>query len=123
MTGTILNGAGILIGGMIGLTLRRQLTPATQVGIKGLLGVMVVFVGLKTTWMSLGGGPGPIVKQLAIVIVALMLGRLTGRLLRLQKGLNCLGQSARDRFSLAGPAKPSRGEEGLITCPIVLLVG
>ena len=46
MIGTILNAAGILIGGILGLTMRRQLTAATQVGLKGALGVLVIFVGL-----------------------------------------------------------------------------
>jgi uncharacterized membrane protein YqgA involved in biofilm formation len=38
MIGTILNAAGILIGGILGLTLTRQLSPAAQTGIKGMLG-------------------------------------------------------------------------------------
>ena len=48
--GTILNAVGILIGGILGLLLRRQLTLPTQVAIKNGLGVLVIFVGLKTTW-------------------------------------------------------------------------
>ena len=123
MIGTILNAAGILIGGILGLTLRRQLTAATQVGLKGALGVLVIFVGLKTTWTSLGGGLWPVTKQLIIVILALTLGRLSGRLLRLQKSLNSLGQYARDRFAKAGAEKPQRWSEGFITCTILFCVG
>ena len=73
-TGTLLNALGILTGGFAGLTLRRQLTHPTQVALKGVLGVLVVFVGLKTTWTSLGGGFWLILKQLTIVILALTLG-------------------------------------------------
>jgi len=123
MIGTILNAAGILIGGILGLTLRRQLTAATQVGLKGALGVLVIFVGLKTTWMSLGGGFWLVLKQLAIVILALTLGRLTGRLLRLQKNLNSLGQYAKERFAKAGTDKSQRWSEGFITCTILFCVG
>jgi hypothetical protein len=123
MIGTILNAAGILIGGILGLALRRQLTPATQVGLKGMLGVLVVFVGLKTTWTSLGGGFGPVVKQMTIVILALVLGRLTGKLLRLQKSLNSLGQYARERFNQAGSEQSRRWSEGFITCTILFCVG
>lgn len=123
MIGTILNAAGILIGGILGLTLRRQLTAATQVGLKGALGVLVIFVGLKTTWTSLGGGLWPVTKQLIIVILALTLGRLTGRLLRLQRNLNSLGRYASDRFAKAGSEKTQRWSEGFITCTILFCVG
>jgi hypothetical protein len=123
MLGTILNAAGILIGGILGLTLRRQLTPATQAGLKVALGVLVIYVGLKTTWTSLGGGIIPVLKQVFIVIIALALGRLTGRLLHLQKGLNRLGQYARERFTQAGTDKTQRWSEGFITCTILFCVG
>ena len=130
MIGTILNALGILIGGILGLTLRKQMSQATQVGIKGALGVLVIFVGLKTTWTSLGGGVGLVLKQVLIIILALTLGRLTGRLLHLQKGLNRLGQYARERFAKsASPGDPAastaghRWSEGFITCTILFCVG
>ena len=123
MIGTILNAAGILVGGLLGLTLRRQWTPATQGALKGMLGILVIYVGLKTTWMSLGGGFGPVLKQLAIVILSLMLGRLTGRLLHLQRGLNRLGKYARERFARAGTDKSQAWSEGFITCTILFCVG
>src|SRR5438046_10641450 len=103
MIGTILNAAGILLGGILGLTLSKQLSPTRQVALKGLLGVLTVYVGLKMTLLSLGGGIGPIAKQLFIVLLALMLGRITGRLLHLQKILNRLGQYAKEKFSQNKP--------------------
>jgi uncharacterized membrane protein YqgA involved in biofilm formation len=126
MLGTILNAIGILVGGILGLTLRRQMSQATQVGIKGALGILVIFVGLKTTWSSLGGGFGLVAKQLVIVILALTLGRLTGRLLRLQKGINALGRYARERFAKAGAENAQQQQkwaEGFITCTILFCVG
>ena len=123
MLGTILNALGILVGGVLGLSLRRQLSLPVQVGIKGLLGVLMVVVGLKTTWTSLGGTLGQIAKQLFIVILALIFGRLTGRLLRLQKGLNRLGAYARDRFTQAGSESGHKWSEGFITCTILFCVG
>jgi uncharacterized membrane protein YqgA involved in biofilm formation len=123
MIGTILNAAGILIGGILGLALTRQLSPAAQAGIKGLLGVLVVFVGLKTTWTSLGPGFGLAARQLLIVIVAMMLGKLTGRLLHLQKGLNKLGQYAKEKLTQPSSDKARRWSEGFITCTILFCVG
>jgi uncharacterized protein len=121
--GTLLNALGILIGGVLGLTLRRQLTHPTQVALKGALGVLVIFVGLKTTWDNVGGGFGSVLKQMTIVILALMLGRITGRLLHLQKGLNHLGQYARQRFAKATPDQSQNWSEGFITCTILFCVG
>lgn len=124
MTGTILNALGILIGGALGLLLKRQLTLPTQVGIKNMLGVLVIFVGLKTTWDNLGGGGiFLILKQLTIVVLALTFGRLTGRLLHLQKGLNRLGQYARKKFSAATPEQANRWSDGFITCSLLFCVG
>jgi len=122
MIGTILNAAGILLGGILGLTLSKQLSPRRQVAIKGLLGVLVVYVGLKMTVLSLGGGVGAIAKQLFIVLLALILGRITGRLLHLQDFLNRLGKYAKQKFSSATPGAGSIGE-GFITCTLLFCVG
>ncbi len=94
-TGTLLNAAGILIGGIVGLTLRRQLTRPTQVALKGLLGVVVVIVGLKTTWTSLGGGFWLVLKQIAIVLL----------------------------FTRSSVDATQRWSEGFITCTILFCVG
>ena len=123
MTGTILNAIGILAGGILGLALRRQMSPATQIALKGALGILVVFVGLKTTWESLGGGFWLVLKQVAIVILALTLGRITGRLLHLQKSLNKLGQYAKERFTRAASEKANLWSEGFVTCTILFCVG
>ena len=53
LTGTILNALGILIGGLLGLTMSRQFAPSTQVALRGLMGVFTVIVGLRLTWSGL----------------------------------------------------------------------
>jgi uncharacterized membrane protein YqgA involved in biofilm formation len=121
--GTLLNAAGILLGGLLGLLLRRQFNPNTQVLLKNILGLLVIWVGLSTTWKSLGGGVLGVAKQMTIVVLALILGRLTGRLLHLQKGLNRLGEYAKDRFSKASAGAPQKWSEGFITCTVLFCVG
>jgi hypothetical protein len=123
MIGTILNAAGILAGGIVGLTVSKQLSPPRQQVLKVLLGVLVVFVGLKTTWTSLGGSFGTVMKQLAIVVLSLMLGRLTGKLLRLQKFSNRLGEYAKKKIAGAGGADSRRFSEGFVTCTLLFCVG
>ena len=119
MIGTILNAAGILLGGILGLTLSRQLSSVQQVALKGLLGVFTVYFGLKLTWMSLGGNFGMVAKQLAIVLLALILGRITGRVMRVQKLLNRLGQHAKANIAHQTAASSHRLAEGLTTCALL----
>jgi len=123
MTGTILNAAAILIGGVAGLTTTKQMTSANQGLLKGILGVLIVYVGLSMTWESLNGGFFHGVKQLVIVILALILGRIAGQTLRLQKSLNRLGQIAKQKFSNATPDSANRVSEGFITCTLLFCVG
>ena len=52
MIGTALNAAGILIGGLVGLTRRKPLAPVNESCFKVVLGVLTVFYGLRLTWIA-----------------------------------------------------------------------
>ena len=123
MIGTILNAAGILIGGLVGVVTSRQIAPIHQSILKAILGILVVYLGLSMTWDAMNGSFLHRMKQLAIVILALMLGRIIGRTLRLQKTLNRLGQIAKEKFSSAKPGDSNRLSEGFITCTLLFCVG
>jgi uncharacterized protein len=116
MIGAALNVAGILVGGLVGLVRRKPLSPANESYAKVALGAFTVFYGLRLTWLSLNGSFPQILKQLLIAVVAMMLGKMTGRLLRLQKMSNRLGRDARDRITAAKPDNPRRLSEGFNTC-------
>ena len=116
MIGTALNVAGILIGGLVGLARRKPLSPARESFLKVALGAFTVFYGLRLTWISLNGSFPQILKQLLIAVLALMLGKVTGRLLRLQKMSNRLGRDARERIAAAQPADPRRLGDGFNIC-------
>ena len=53
MIGTLLNAGAILAGGVAGLIVAKDLSPATQSRIKIGLGVFCVYIGLSTTWSAL----------------------------------------------------------------------
>ena len=110
MIGTALNVAGILIGG-VGWpgAAQSRFTPANESFFKVALGVFTVFYGLRLTWMSLNGSFLQILKQLLIAVLALMLGKMAGRLLRLQKMSNRLGQQARERIAAIKPGATRAG--------------
>ena len=123
MLGTILNATGIFIGGVIGLVISRQPSPATQLALKVLMGFGAVFIGLRLTWLSLSGSFLQIFKQVVIVLLALILGKLAGRLLRLQKASNRLGQYARARVAQTKPGDPQRFSDGFNTCALLFCAG
>jgi uncharacterized protein len=53
------------------------------------------------------------------VLVAMVLGRLTGRVLHLQKGSNRLGRLARERILATKPGGPNRFSDGFLVCAIL----
>jgi uncharacterized membrane protein YqgA involved in biofilm formation len=66
--------------------------------------------------MSLNGSLLQILKQLLVVVIALMLGKMTGRFLRLQKWSNRLGRDARERITAIKPTDPRRMGDGFNIC-------
>jgi hypothetical protein len=122
MVGTIINAAAILGGGVVGLTVKRQMSHSHQSALKVLLGVFAVYVGLSATWQGLNGGFLQILKRLGIILVSLVLGNLTGKLLGIQKGLNQLGHYAKQKISEATPGSRGRFNEGFLTCSILFCV-
>jgi hypothetical protein len=122
MTGTILNAVAILMGGIVGLTASKQPSLVHQTALRILLGAFTVYAGLSATWQAVHGGFLPVLKQFTIVLFSLMLGNLTGKLLRIQKSLNHLGQYAKQKISGTRPATPGRSSEGFITCSILFCV-
>ncbi|MBN2507381.1 MAG: DUF554 family protein [Verrucomicrobia bacterium] len=109
MTGTILNAAGILAGSLLGLGMRQPPSAPTQQAWKFALGALTVWVGLGLTWKSVGGGVGAVARQLAIVVLAMVLGRMAGRAMRLQVLSNRVGQFARSRMKAKAGAGAARG--------------
>jgi uncharacterized protein len=122
MTGTLLNVAGILVGGMTGLVRRQPLSPAIESYFKIGLGVAIVVSGLRLTLLSLNGSFLSILRQLLIVTLALALGKMVGRLLHLQRWSNRVGQRARQSFESAKPGRPGSAGDGFKTCAALFCV-
>jgi uncharacterized membrane protein YqgA involved in biofilm formation len=123
MLGTILNAGTIVLGGVLGLALDKRLPSRIEFKIKMVLGVLTIWIGLKTTWQSINGSFGAIGKQILIVMAALVVGNALGKLLRLQKQLNKLGDYASRMFHKDEDAGRRRFGEGFVTCAILFCVG
>jgi uncharacterized membrane protein YqgA involved in biofilm formation len=116
VNGTILNVAAILVCGLFTLFTRKQLSTRVQLWFKLIIGPGTAFFGLRLVWDSVSGQPLAVAKQLGIVAIALILGRLTGRLLRLQKLSNALGRFASDGIERAAKGGPTRFGDGFSVC-------
>ena len=114
--GTLINAAAIVAGTVCGLTLKTPMTAGTQNFFKTGLGIATVVFGLRLTWVSVNGSFKQVLGQFGIVILAMILGKLTGKLLHLQKLSNRLGQFARERITAVKPGKPVAPADGINVC-------
>src|SRR6476646_4337282 len=118
MIGVGINALGIVIGGIVGLTRKKPLTAANESFFKVAMGAATVFFGLQLTWLNLNGTIGVFLKQLVIVLVSMSLGKLIGKLLRLQKLSNSIGQYATTKMSAANSVQKNFSE-GLVVCALL----
>lgn len=116
MIGTILNAVGILVGGGAGLRWAKPLPASWQSFFKVALGAFAAFYGLRLVCISLTWSILPFLKQWVIIVAAVVVGRLLGRGLRLQKFSNSLGQSARQAMGAARPGAAGSANAGFKTC-------
>lgn len=123
VVGTLINAGAIVVGGALGLVLSREPAQRHQVWLKTLLGVLSLFVGFRMVWSNLNGSLGRVTLHLVVALVALVLGNLLGKGLRLQRGANRLGRYAGDRFRRAQTSGRREFSEGFVTCTILFCVG
>jgi hypothetical protein len=112
MTGAWINAFGIVAGGVWGLAARKPIPPPYPLALKIILGVLTVWYGLKLTWVSLNGSLRQLLGELGLVILALTLGKWTGKLLHLQELSNSIGRHATK--TLTAPAGPRRLNDGFL---------
>jgi uncharacterized membrane protein YqgA involved in biofilm formation len=123
VTGTLLNVAAILVGGLVGLKATAQLSVTTQHRIRLVLAAFTIYAGATMMWRGVNGSFGTVVKQLGIAMLALVLGNALGMALHLQAGLNQLGQYAKAHLAQAEPGDENRFSEGFVTCTLLFCVG
>lgn len=114
--GTIVNAAAIALGAVIGLVRKTPMTGENQTFFKVGLGLATIIFGLRLTWVSVHGSAKQILGQIGIVILAMMLGKLTGKLLHLQKLSNRLGRFARERIADMPPGQRGSPADGVNVC-------
>ena len=120
MLGTYINAGAIILGGILGFTIKPP-SANQQAFLKTALAVFTIFYGLRLVWESINGTLLQILAQFGIMMLAMILGRFTGRLLHLQKTSNRLGQFARERMLAARPNSPNRVNDGFNVCALLFV--
>lgn len=124
MTGALINAGGVLLGSAVGLATAKNPSARLQVNLKMILGALVIYAGLSTTWNAMGGtGFFGFFKQLGIVLLALVIGNALGRALRIQDNLNKVGDFARRMMSKNEGASSNKFSEGFVTCTLLFCIG
>src|SRR5277367_6303799 len=101
MTGAFLNALGILLGAIFGLAQRAPLSMRAQEILHRGIGAATAFLGLRLVWLGVNGSFWMCVKQIILAILAVTLGNLLGKILRLQKLSNRLGRFAGNLIAAA----------------------
>jgi uncharacterized membrane protein YqgA involved in biofilm formation len=120
LTGTILNVVTVLIGTVIGLLLGARMPARMQEGLTTGLGFFTVLIAIAMglrIFTDPAARPGD---DLA-VLAAVLLGVAIGELLRLNDGLEAIGEWFQRRFARGD--RPSRIAEGFVTASLVFCVG
>jgi uncharacterized membrane protein YqgA involved in biofilm formation len=130
--GTAINVATVLLGGGIGLMLGAKLPERIQKIVLQCLGLFTIFIGIMMA-LDLGKVGSELVKSFPehlgalarllpalVMLASLVFGAVAGELLRIQDGLDALGEKLRQRF---GKADGGRFTEGFVTTSLLFCVG
>ena len=119
MFGALINGLGILFGALFGLGRQAPLSLRTQHFFKSALAACTALYGLRLVLENLSGSFGNCVKQLALALLAVVLGQLLGKILALQKISNRCGRYAANLLAAAQKNPPGRPLDGWLAATIL----
>jgi len=110
LTGTLANTGAILVGSVMGISLGKYLPERIKTIAMQALGLSVVLIGLK---MALSGG------EAIVAIGCVLLGAITGELLRIEQGIERLAEWIKTRAR----SNSSTFVQGFVSASILYLTG
>lgn len=116
MTGTLINVATVLLGGLLGLFFGARVPERLKATVVAGMGLFTAAIGLQ---MFLKTG------NAIIVLVALLIGALLGEWWRIEDALQSLGKTLERRFggNTDEPGASSRFVRGFLTTSLLFCVG
>lgn len=114
MTGTLLNIATVLIGGVIGLIFGARIPDKLKETVISGMGLFVAAMGLQMFLKT---------ENPLIVLGSLLIGTLLGEWWRIEDGLQNLGKFLEQRFSKEGEDGSNKFVRGFLTASLLFCVG
>jgi uncharacterized membrane protein YqgA involved in biofilm formation len=111
LSGTLLNAATVLIGGLLGTAVGDRLPATVRENVVRGVGLFALAMGVKFATDT---------TNLLFMLAAMLLGGIFGSLIGVDARLNQLGESLQRRFARG---KTSTVAEGFVTASIVFCVG
>ncbi len=110
MVGTIVNVGAIILGAVIGSIMKKGIPERFNNTIIQGLGLAVIIIGIQMAVTS---------KNILIVILSLVIGGLTGELLKIEERLNSVGLRLEEKFG------GGQGDfaKGFVTASLVFCIG
>lgn len=129
--GTLANTAAVLVGSLIGMGLKRGVSPAMERTLTQALGLCVVFIGGSSTLGAMltiaESGTKLQVEGTMLLIVSMVVGTVAGQLVDIEGALNRLGDWLHKKVGRAGQegcdTAGSRFTEGFVTSSLIICVG
>ena len=119
MLGTVINVGTVVAGAVVGRALGSRFSPAIRESVMHVIGLMASVLGADMALKT---------RNPLIVLVSLVLGAITGELLRLETGIDRLGVAAEKRLGggregAQPDGKPGDFARGFVTTSILFCVG
>ena len=110
MLGAIVNTVAIIVGSLLGVSLRRGISDKYKETVIGAIGLAVLLIGLKSALQT---------DALLLVIFSLALGAVIGEILHIEDRLEAVGRWIGNRLGRAGEGV----SQGFVTASLVFCVG
>lgn len=114
MTGTLVNTAAVLVGGIAGTSLGSGLSDRIRETVITGMSLVVVALGMKMALET---------SSILIVLASITLGGITGEILHLQRHLDSLGNFLERKISKYPFLSRGKFSQGFVTASLVFCVG
>ena len=120
--GTIINIAGILVGGILGLCFGKLLKDRHQQTLTRVCGISTLFIGIggALEGMLTVSGEGIVSGSAMLIVICLSLGALIGELLNIEDAFERFGQWLKLK---TGNAKDKQFVDGFVTASLTVCIG
>lgn len=112
MLGVIVNVLAVLVGGLLGLLLKKGIPARVEKGVMAALGLCCAIIGIQGAMDGM---------EVLIVIISIVVGTLVGGLLDIDKQVNRLGDWVEGKFRKEGGTVSVA--EGFVSATLLFCVG